>query len=243
VAERNDAPPRLYGELAQWWPLLSPPSHYVEEADDLLSVLGHGNAPRTLLELGCGGGSLAFHLKPRFALTLADRSPQMLEQCRRVNRECETVAGDMRTLRLGRTFDVVLIHDAIMYLTNADDVQAALASAAIHCKPGGTLVLLPDCVRETFTAGTSTGGEEAADGRGLRYLDWTWDPDPDDSTFEVAYALLLREVDGTVRCELDRHTCGLFARAQWLDWLAQAGFDANVRRDRWQRDTFVATRR
>ena len=44
--------PRLYNELAAWWPLLSPPSDYEEEATHLLSRLGSvpGSSP-TLLEL------------------------------------------------------------------------------------------------------------------------------------------------------------------------------------------------
>lgn len=242
-APAGDSPLRLYAELAHWWALLSPSSEYVEEAADLLSILGQGGvARRTLLELGCGGGSLAFHLKPHFDLTLTDRSPQMLAQCRAVNPECELIVGDMTTLRLARRFDVVLIHDAIMYLTRAAQVQAALATAAIHCRPGGMLVVLPDCVRETFAPSTSHGGEDGTDGRALRYLEWAWDPDPNDTTFEVAFALVLREADGSVRCELDRHRCGLFARAEWMSWLREAGFAPSVRRDRWGRDTFVAVR-
>src|SRR5262245_15711487 len=53
----------FYDDLADWWPLFSPPEHYVEEADDLLPRIRR-IAPhaRTLLELGSGGGSLAFHL-------------------------------------------------------------------------------------------------------------------------------------------------------------------------------------
>ncbi len=243
MTQQQVAAHRLYGELAHWWPLLSPPSHYIEEAADLLSVLGPNAGRATLLELGCGGGSLAFHLRPHYALTLADRSESMLEQCRRVNPQCELVGGDMRSLRLERRFDVVLIHDAIMYLTTVADVQATLATAAAHCRRGGTLVLLPDCVRETFAPGVETGGEDGPDGRSLRYLAWSRDPDPRDSTFEVDYAFLLREADGSVHCESDRHACGLFARASWLGWLAQQGFEARVRRDRWDRDTFVATLR
>ncbi|MGH9323842.1 MAG: class I SAM-dependent methyltransferase, partial [Vicinamibacteria bacterium] len=90
---------RLYTDLAEWWPLFSPPSHYVEEAADLLPVLleAPDAPPRTLLELGCGGGSLAYHLKARLQLTLSDRSEPMLAVSRAVNPECEHVLGDMRS--------------------------------------------------------------------------------------------------------------------------------------------------
>jgi SAM-dependent methyltransferase len=95
---------RIYGELAHWWPLFSPPSHYVEEIDDILPTLmsAPDAPPRSLLELGCGGGSMAFHLKNHFQLTLTDVSPGMLDVSRAVNPECEHVQGDMRTLDLRR---------------------------------------------------------------------------------------------------------------------------------------------
>ncbi|HXF47451.1 MAG TPA: class I SAM-dependent methyltransferase [Burkholderiaceae bacterium] len=222
---------KLYSALAAWWPLLSPPAHYVEEADDLLPDLRAATgASRTLLELGSGGGSLAFHLQRHFALTLTDISEPMLAVSRAVNPECEHLCGDMRTLALGRQFDLVLIHDAIMYATDEDALRATLATAYRHCRPGGTVVVLPDCVRETFAPGASSGGEDGPDGRGLRYLEWSWDPDPDDTAFEVAYAVLLRDADGAVRAEFDRHRCGLFARATWLRLFAQEGLAARAHR-------------
>lgn len=234
----------MYDELAEWWPLLSPPEHYGEEADDLLSRLEIRPAPRlpTLLELGCGGGSLASHLKAHFTATLTDRSEGMLANSRSVNPECDHVLGDMRTLRLGRLFDYVLIHDAIMYATEPADVQAALATAAAHCRTGGKVVVLPDFVRETFVPGTEHGGSDAPDGRGLRYLEWCWDPDPADDTYVVEYAFLLRAADGSVRAVHDRHVEGLFARAQWLQWFEEAGFDARSQRDQWGRDIFIGVR-
>ena len=133
--------PRLYTELAAWWPLFSPPSHYVEEAGDLLPVMlgAAGENPATLLELGCGGGSLAFHLKNRLRLTLTDRSEQMLQVSRQVNPECEHLQGDMFSLDLGRRFDLVLIHDAIMYATSPDSVRAALATASRHTPMASSL--------------------------------------------------------------------------------------------------------
>ena len=236
---------RLYSDLAHWWPLFSPPIHYVEEAADLLPTLlaAADTPPYTMLELGCGGGSLASHFKHRLQLTLTDRSPQMIEISRAVNPECEHVLGDMRTIDLGRTFDLVFMHDAIMYLTDEAAVRAALVNAARHCRAGGAVIVVPDEVQETFEPSTESGGEDSPDGRGLRYLEWSWDPDPGDDTTETAFAFLLRTPDGTVTVDSDRHQSGLFARASWLAWLGDAGFTASSRLDPWKRDVFVGRRR
>jgi SAM-dependent methyltransferase len=234
----------LYSDLAAWWPLLSPPPHYIAEAEDIVARIRRASParPETLLELGSGGGSLAFHLKRHFTLTLTDLSPGMLAVSRAVNPECEHLPGDMRTLRLGREFDIVLIHDAIMYATEPAAVQATLRTAAAHCRPGGMVVVLPDYVRETFEPGTDWGGEGAADGRGLRYLEWRWDPDPADDTYLVDYAFLLRAADGSVTVEHDRHVEGLFARARWLEWFAAAGVPAISSLDPSKRDVFTGVK-
>jgi hypothetical protein len=167
----------------------------------------------------------------------------MLEVSRHVNPECEHITGDMRSIELGHQFDRVLIHDAIMYLTTADDVRAALATAARHCRGGGLVIVIPDCVRETFAPTTEAGGEDGHDGRGLRFLQWTWDPDPSDNTFESAFAFLLRQADGQVSVELDRHLFGCFPRAEWLAWFEEAGLSVRIHVDPWRQDVFVAVKR
>jgi hypothetical protein len=162
----SEPKPRLYAELASWWPALSPFQEYAEEAaffrQTLLSATP--TQPHTLLELGSGGGSNAYYLKKTFQMTL------------------------------------------------------------IHCKPGGAALFVPDCVTETFTPDTDHGGHDLSD-RALRYLEWSWDPDPGDSTFFVEYAYVLREPDGRVHCEYDRHVVGLFKRADWMRFIREAGFE------------------
>jgi arylformamidase len=217
---------KLYDTLAEWWPLLSPPSEYAEEAEVYRQCLEQaGDAPaRTVLELGSGGGNTASHLKRHFELTLVDRSEGMLAQSRRLNPECEHLQGDMRTVRVGRTFDRVFIHDAIGYMTSLDDLRRALETAFVHLGPGGGVVVAPDDLRETFHATTSHGGHDGA-GRSLRYLEWTWDPDPSDSTYIADYSYLLRDADGEVTAVHDRHVQGLFSREEWLRVFREVGFE------------------
>jgi hypothetical protein len=128
-----------------------------------------------------------------------------------------------------------------MYATEPVAVRAALETAALHCRAGGKVAVLPDFVRETFVPGTDHGGHDAEDGRGLRYLEWAWDPDPSDDTYLVDYAFLLRTGDGSVTVAHDRHVEGLFSRAQWLAWFAEAGILAHGTLDSFGREVFVGT--
>ncbi|MGH2458510.1 MAG: class I SAM-dependent methyltransferase [Chloroflexota bacterium] len=221
--------PRLYTELASWFHLLTAPADYAEEEEFYRRAFldASSEPPRTLLELGSGGGNLASHYKRHFKSTLVDLAPDMLALSQTINPECEHLRGDMRTVRLGRVFDCVFVHDAVMYLTTAEDLRQAMTTAFVHCRPGGVAIFAPDCTRETFAASTDHGGHDGA-GRSLRYLEWTWDPDPTDTTYLVDFAYLLREDGKPMRCEHDRHLNGLFGRDEWLRLLAEVGFRATV---------------
>jgi SAM-dependent methyltransferase len=223
-------PPRLYDEFASWWPLLSSPADYEEEAAFYWQQMCRACArvPRSILELGSGGGNNASHLKTHAdEMTLVDIAPGMLTVSRALNPECEHIRGDMRTIRLGRTFDCVFIHDAVVYMTNEVDLRAAIRTAYVHCRPGGAAVFVPDHVRESFKSTTGHGGKDGPV-NSLRYLQWEWDPDPDDNTYFVDFVYMMRDKTGAVRVDYDRHTCGLFGRQQWLDWLRGAGFEPRV---------------
>lgn len=236
---------KLYSDLAAWWPLLSPSEDYADEAafffGQVFSKAGPPTSP-SLLELGCGGGSNAFYLKKILSdVTLTDISPQMLAISRALNPECEHLEGDMRSLRLGRTYDVVFIHDAIEYMTTPQDLGQAVETASVHCKAGGIALFVPDHVRETFQPSADHGGRDG-DGRALRYLEWSYDPDDNDTMYTTEFAFLLREGNRPARVEHERHLCGLFPRAGWLRLLRDTGFQAEIVRDEYQRDVFVAHR-
>ncbi len=221
--------PTLYSELADWWPLLSAPADYAEEAEFFRrTLLAVSTMPvHSVLELGSGGGNNASHLKQHFRLTLVDLSAGMLAVSRQLNPECVHIQGDMRRVRLWRQFDAVFIHDAIDYMASDVDLRQAIATAFAHCRPGGVALFVPDHTRETFTPATSHGGHDGPN-RALRYLEWTWDPDPTDSTITTDMVYLLRDEQQTLRCVLDRHVCGLFSQADWLRFITEAGFQAQM---------------
>jgi SAM-dependent methyltransferase len=237
---------RLYSELAEWWPTFSVPEEYREEAAFFARALTEtcDSPPRTVLELGSGGGNNASHLKAHFAMTLVDISPQMLAVSRALNPECEHLVGDIRTLRLGRIFDAVFVHDAICHMTTEADLRAVIATAFEHCRTGGAALFAPDFVRETFVENIDHGGNDTDRGS-VRFLQWTTDPEPDDTAYFVDFAILIRDQGGNMRVEHDRHTYGLFSRAVWRRLLRGVGFELNTKRaliDDFGRDVFVGRR-
>lgn len=221
--------PRIYRDLADWYPLLTPVADYEEEA---AFYRGQFEAhcqrrPLSLLDLGSGGGHNAAHLKATLSCTLTDLSPEMLVLSSRLNPECEHIQGDMRSLKLDRVFDCVLVHDAVNYMSAHDDLARTIACASAHTAPGGVALFQPDFVTESFRPGTETGGSDAG-GRALRYLEWRWDPDSNDTTYVTDFAYLLRQESGAVESIYERHLFGLFPRETWLNLIAGAGFEPLV---------------
>lgn len=215
----------LYRDLAEWYPLLTPVEDYAEEAAFYLRVFEEHcqRSPRSLLDLGSGGGHNAAHLKASLSCTLVDLEPAMLALSGRLNPECEHLQGDMRSVRLGRVFDCVLVHDAVCYMTTRSDLAAAIATAYEHTAPGGVALFQPDFVAETFTPGCESGGSDG-DGRGLRYLEWRWIPDDATDMYVTDMAYLVRDEHGDTRVIHDRHHMGSFPRAVWMELIASAGF-------------------
>lgn len=235
---------KFYDELARWWPLISAPEDYADEARFFLeqfeAITSAGGA--SLLELGSGGGNNALHMKAAFErVTLVDLSPGMSAVSQSLNPDCEHAVGDMRTVRLERVFDAVFIHDAIDYMTTLDDLRQALTTAYVHCKPGGMALFVPDHMAETFEPATDHGGHDG-DGLAVRYLEWSHAPDPGSSSYVTDYVFVLREDGQPPHVEHEQHTLGMFPRADWLRLLAEVGFSASTVADDYGRTLFVGRR-
>lgn len=100
--------------------------------------LVHGviHAGALVLDLGCGPGRIAGPLAALgHRVVGVDDEPGMIGA---LPPGVERVVADARTVRLGRTFDVVLLAS---HLVNAgDDGPAFAAAAAAHLEPGGVVV-------------------------------------------------------------------------------------------------------
>jgi SAM-dependent methyltransferase len=220
---------RMYHEFAHFWKLVSPPEDYENEASFWLKALREklGPGQYDLLELGVGGGNNLSFIKKGFNATAVDQSEEMLAQCRKINPDVELHQGDMRTVRLGRKFNAVVIHDAISYMQTEDDLRQVFETVAAHLEPGGVFVTSPDYFRETFAPPRVNHGTNSDGTTEFTNIEYQWDPDPADTTYEAIMFFMIRSKEG-LKIEQDRHVFGLFPLQAWLDLMTKAGFTAET---------------
>lgn len=132
----------LFDTYGRYYDLLYGDKDYAGEVDYIHRLLDrHGLGGREVLEFGSGTGRHGRLLGDRgYQVTGIERSAEMAGQAASTEGfVCQQ--GDIREIRLGRTFDAVLalFHVLSYQVTNAD-VQAAMMRAAEHLRPGGLFV-------------------------------------------------------------------------------------------------------
>jgi SAM-dependent methyltransferase len=207
---------RLYNELADLWPIVSPPEDYAAEAERVRDWIGDA---RSLLELGAGAGHTLCHLPDVDRRVALDLSPAMLARC---NDGIETHVGDMRDVRLDETFDAVLAHDALEYMVTEDDLRRAIETAAAHLKPGGLFIAATAYVAEDFEDHDVAHDQHEAEDMEVVNVSYVR-RHPSGAGVELVMLLIIRE-DGRLRVEEDRHHCGLHTLDTWRRLLAAGGF-------------------
>ena len=217
---------RLYGDLAWVWPIISPPELYIKETEQFCTVIQEHSQieVKTLLDLGCGGGHNDYTLKRRFEVTGIDMSAAMLELARQLNPEVTYFLDDMRTVRLGKTFDAVTIFDSINYMLTVEDLRAAFVTAFMHLKPGGAFLTLAEETLERFQQNRIQSSIHAQGDIEITFIENSYDPDPTDTIYETTLVYLIRR-EGRLEIENDRHLCGIFGLEIWLGLLREVGFE------------------
>ena len=217
---------RLYGDLVWVWPIMSPPEDYVEEGRKLSELIKERSqtGAKTLLHLGCGGGHNDHTLKEYFEVTGIDISQAMLELARRLNPEVEYHQGDMRSVRLNKTFDAVAGLDSLAYMTSQEELRGVFETAYIHLKPGGVFLALPEFTRERYQQNWTHSSSHSSGDTSVTYMENYYDPDPGGTVIEATFVYLIRR-GGELEIETDHHLCGIFSIETWERLLTETGFE------------------
>jgi SAM-dependent methyltransferase len=132
--------------------------------------------PATLLELGCGTGSILARLETTATLTGLDRSPEMLAIAAAKVPGAQLLEGDMADFDLGRRFDVVAcVFDSINHLLDVASWASLLECVHRHLADDGLFVFDVNTVGELHRL-----GEE---------LPWIYDFGGGTAIIDVTFAL------------------------------------------------------
>lgn len=229
---------RLYHDLSWIWPIVCPPEDYVEETE-LFSRTIKEKAEievRTLLHLGCGGGRHDYTFKNHFKVTGLDVSREMLGMARKLNPKLEYVCGDMRTVRLGTSFDSVAALDSINYMRTEDDLRRTFLTAYDHLNPGGVFLTFAEESLERFKQNRTIASTHTQGNIQVTFIENSFDPDPSDNHFEMTLIYLIRK-KSQLEIHTDFHLWGLFEKHTWHSLLKETGFDVDELR--FEHSTFL----
>jgi SAM-dependent methyltransferase len=217
---------RLYHDLSWIWPIVSPPEDYVEESEFFCRIIKENAKldPHLLLHLGCGGGRNDFTFQKHFDVTGVDISEEMLEMAKKLNPSSEYIHGDMRSIRLGRTFDCVTALDSINYMKNEKELSQLFRTAHEHLKPGGVFLTIVEESRDRFKQNRTISSTHSRGKTQITFIENSFDPDPDDDHFEMTFIFLVRD-KGDLEIHTDSHIWGQFKMDTWRKLLKKPGFD------------------
>ncbi|HYO94889.1 MAG TPA: methyltransferase domain-containing protein [Polyangiaceae bacterium] len=143
----------VFGAYSRYYDLLYKDKDYAAEAAYVHGLIErHRPGSVSILDLGCGTGKHDFFLtRMGHELTGVDLSEEMLAVAAQEKaafggpQAAPTfVQGDVRSVRLGKTFGVVVsLFHVMSYQTRNEDLQQALTTIREHLKPGG--LFLFDC--------------------------------------------------------------------------------------------------
>lgn len=140
----SDADNRWLAEAAgrsrtydQRWAELASEGRNIHGEADFVEAL----APRSVLDAGCGTGRVAVELARRGTEVVGvDVDASMLEVARSKAPDLTWVHGDLATVDLGRTFDVVGLAGNVMIYLAPGSEGAVVANLVRHLSPRGALV-------------------------------------------------------------------------------------------------------
>ncbi len=143
-------------------------------------------APRSVLDAGCGTGRVAIELA-RHGVDVAgvDLDAGFIDEARRKASGVEWHLGDLATVDLGRSFDLIVLAGNVMIFLSPGTEARVLANLAGSLSPGGRVVAgfqlgsVQGDARDH--SGLSLAGFDAcAESAGLVVLERfaTWDRDP-----------------------------------------------------------------
>jgi ubiquinone/menaquinone biosynthesis C-methylase UbiE len=213
----------LHNKLAKYYDRVYSFKDYLDEAVRLQNLIikyleSGGNS---LLDVACGTGLHLKHLKDDFLCTGVDVSKGMLKIARKNAKGVTFKEADMKTMRLGKQFDVILcLLSSIGYVKTAASLEKTIWNFSKHLKKGGLALIEPSHTKSAYVNGepriTTYDGKEAKIAR-LNYTNFR------QATAVLNMHILIAERGKDAKYFVDKHELGLFGINNTLRVMKAAG--------------------
>jgi cyclopropane fatty-acyl-phospholipid synthase-like methyltransferase len=138
----------LFKDYAAYYDILYQDKNYQAEVDYVAQLIKqYAPGSHTILELGCGTGTHALILADHdYMIHGIDLSHEMIVRAKEkaAHRHSQSVLfsqGDMRSVKLNQTYDVVLaLFHVMSYQTTDSDIRDSFNAVSAHVKPGGLFI-------------------------------------------------------------------------------------------------------
>jgi len=200
----------LHNQLSKYYDKVYAFKDYLDEAVRLQNIIikyveSGGNS---LLDVGCGTGLHLRYLKDDFVCTGVDVSKSMLKIARKNVKGVTFKEADMKTLRLGKQFDVITcLLSSIGYVKTTVSLEKTIQNFAKHLKKSGLLLIEPSHAKSFYVSGepriTTYNGKDAKIAR----VNFT---KIRQTTAVLNMHILIAERGKDVKYFTDKHELGLF---------------------------------
>ncbi len=139
----NKVEHKSYARLAKYYDMINSDKDYQKEVEFIEFALEKMSKKKvsSVLDVACGTGSHAEHLKKDFFVIGIDSAKSMLDIARRKVKDVDFFREDMRDFNLDRTFDaVVCLNDSFSYNLTDDEILDTLKCFSKHLDEGGVVI-------------------------------------------------------------------------------------------------------
>ena len=164
----------------------------------------------SVLELGCGTGSILARLDAFPELTGVDQSSQMLTVARAKVPRARLLEGDMKSFSLGERFDVIIcVFDSLNHLLFFGDWESMFDAVHQHLADGGLFIFDVNTVGELRRLGEESPWVDDFDG-GVAIIDVSYAEDGESEGISVWDIRIFEEI-GPSQYALHRERIGELA--------------------------------
>ena len=213
----------LHNNLAKYYDRVYSFKDYLDEAVRLQNLIikyleSEGNS---LLDVACGTGLHLKNLKDDFSCTGVDISKSMLKIARKNAKGVTFKEADMKTLRLGKQFDVIIcLLSSIGYVKTAASLEKTIRKFSKHLKKGGLALIEPSHAKSVYVNGepriTTYNGKDAKIAR-VNFTKFR------QATAVLNMHILIADRGKDAKYFVDRHELGIFGINNTLRIMKAAG--------------------